>query len=97
MPHERRAPFRKGVGHVTVRVIRGLPSLRKRRVVRAIEASFREGCERPDFRLAHYSIQRNHLHLIVEADDEASLGRGCAGCSSAWPAQRTACGNERVR
>jgi REP element-mobilizing transposase RayT len=44
--------------------------------VRALEASFRRGCERPDFRLVHFSIQRDHLHLIVEADDASSLGRG---------------------
>jgi hypothetical protein len=45
-------------------------------VVRRIEASFRRGCERADFRLVHYSLQRNHLHLIVESSDTNALGRG---------------------
>jgi REP element-mobilizing transposase RayT len=37
------------------------------RLVREVEASFRRACERGRFRLVHYSIQTNHLHLIVEA------------------------------
>ena len=62
--------------HVTLKVLRGIPSLRKRRIVRAIEASFAEACERGDFRLLQYSIQRNHAHLIVEADDRFALANG---------------------
>jgi hypothetical protein len=45
-------------------------------IVREIERSFSVGCERPDFRLVHYSLQGNHAHLIVEADDRAALSRG---------------------
>ncbi len=33
-------------------------------------------CERDDFRLVHYSLQGNHAHLIVEANDADALGRG---------------------
>jgi REP element-mobilizing transposase RayT len=44
--------------------------------VRALEGTLRVACERGDFRLAHYSILRDHLHLIVEADDRRALGRG---------------------
>jgi hypothetical protein len=29
--------------------------------------------------VVHYSIQGNHLHLIVEADDAAALSRGLQG------------------
>ncbi len=39
-----------------------------------MRASTREG-----FRLVEYSIQTNHLHLIVEADDRKALGRGMKG------------------
>jgi hypothetical protein len=45
-------------------------------IVRAIERSFARGCARPGFRLVQYSLQGNHAHLIVEADDRAALGRG---------------------
>jgi hypothetical protein len=53
-----------------------LPSLRTIRIVQEIERSFADGCARPGFRLAHYSLQGNHAHLIVEASDRDALGRG---------------------
>jgi REP element-mobilizing transposase RayT len=64
------------VCHVTARILRGLPSLRSRCVVRALEETFPRGCERPEFRLAEYSVQSNHLHFVVEADGADALGRG---------------------
>jgi REP element-mobilizing transposase RayT len=74
--HASRETFRNAVFHVTARVRRDLPTLRVKRIVRRIEASFRRGCERADFRLVHYSIQRDHVHLVVEAADAGALGRG---------------------
>jgi REP element-mobilizing transposase RayT len=61
---------------VTIKVRKDVPSLRTVKVVRELERSFAAGCEREDFRLVHYSLQGNHAHLIVEADDETALGRG---------------------
>jgi hypothetical protein len=52
------------------------PSAAKSRRAVELVRTFAEACERDDFRLAHYSIQGNHAHLIVEADDERALGRG---------------------
>jgi len=46
------------------------------RVVREIERTFAAARDRKGFRLVHYSLQGNHAHLIVEADDERALGRG---------------------
>ena len=68
--------------HVTLRVRRGIASLRKWRVVREIEASFREACDRGKFRLVHYSIQHDHAHLIVEAENARELGRGMMAIAS---------------
>lgn len=62
--------------HVTVRVRSDVPSLRAVPIVREIERTFAAACERPGFRLVHYSLQGNHAHLIVEASDQATLGRG---------------------
>lgn len=62
--------------HVTLRVRRDVPSLRDRRLVREIERSFGAACERGRFRLVHYSLQRDHVHLLVEADGPAALARG---------------------
>ena len=77
MRHRSRKPFLASQPClITLKVVRGLPSLRKRRLVREIEAAFRAGRERAGFRLVHYSIQRNHAHLLVEADDREALARG---------------------
>jgi REP element-mobilizing transposase RayT len=65
--------------HVTTRVVGGLPSLRRKRERRVIERAFGAGAERFGFRLVHYSIQSNHLHLIAEAEDRTALTRGMQG------------------
>src|SRR5262245_57303650 len=62
--------------HVTLKIVRGVGSIRKAAIVREIEDSFREANVRGDFRLVVYSFQKNHAHLIVEAKDAAALGRG---------------------
>ena len=65
--------------HVTVRMQRGLPTLRKRSTHAVLRAAFAAGCDRFGFRLVHYSVQSNHLHLIAEAKDTTSLSRGMQG------------------
>jgi REP element-mobilizing transposase RayT len=63
--------------HATIKVRQGLPSLRSARLVRELERSLVSLREvRREFRVVHYSIQRDHVHLIVEAKDRAALGRG---------------------
>jgi hypothetical protein len=62
-PHRRRAPLsRAHPCHVTLKVRREVPSLRSARLVRAFESSLRASCERGRFRVAHYSIQSDHVH-----------------------------------
>ena len=65
--------------HVTVRLEKGLPSLRQDKEYELIRECFRAGRERFGFRLVHYSVQGNHLHLIVEASDRRALTRGMQG------------------
>jgi putative transposase len=65
--------------HVTVRVLTEVWNLRSRRCFSAIAAAFAGGRERDGFRLIHFSVQGNHLHLIVEAADPRSLSRGMQG------------------
>ena len=67
---------------MTVRLLSDLPSLRDTRVVRRIERTFADGCERRDFRLVQYSLQGNHAHLIVEATDGGALSRGMMAIGS---------------
>jgi REP-associated tyrosine transposase len=61
---------------VTLRLRRGLPSLRSRPFVRELRNRLRGVCERRRFRLVHYSVQADHLHLIVEAASSQDLARG---------------------
>jgi len=67
--------------HVTVRLKKGLPSLRRKRAWRVVRRAFAKGGERFGFRLIHYSVQSNHLHLIVEAKDRRALSKGMAALS----------------
>jgi REP element-mobilizing transposase RayT len=62
--------------HVTLRVRRGVPSLRNRRFIREFQSSMRTAGERGEFRVCHYSIQRDHVHLVVESAGREALGRG---------------------
>jgi hypothetical protein len=61
---------------VTLEVRPEFPSLRTGKVTREIENAFRRACSRAGFRLVHYSIEDDHVHLIVEANGAAGLGRG---------------------
>lgn len=65
--------------HVTVKLVRGLPSLRRAGPRSVLMGAFKSGCDRFGFRLIHYSIQSNHLHLICEAKDASALSRGMQG------------------
>ena len=65
--------------HVTLRTVGGVPGLRRQRTVSAIEAAFRQARVRFGMRIVHYSIQGNHLHLLVEADDKAALSKAMQG------------------
>jgi REP element-mobilizing transposase RayT len=62
-----------------MRAREGLPSLRgDKLVLEAVRGALAEG-HKPAFRVVHFSIQSNHLHLIVEASDKDSLSRGMQG------------------
>ncbi len=64
---------------VTMKLERGPPSLRTRATLELIHGAFRGSQERHGMRLVHFSIQSNHLHLLVEARDAPSLSRGMQG------------------
>jgi len=59
-----------------------LPSLRTKRFLREIEASLRVGCDRPGFRVVHYSVQTNHAHFVVEASGAHALSCGLRSLSA---------------
>ncbi len=80
--HDRHHPV-----HVTWRFVGDLPSLRTPELAASIAetirvSSRREERRRSSFGVVHYSIQPNHLHLIVEAGSKTTLTRGLRGLAS---------------
>jgi len=61
--------------HVTMRRAKGLPSLRSEIIHRELREAVR-ATRRDDFRIAEYSVQADHVHLIVEAEDGPALSAG---------------------
>jgi REP element-mobilizing transposase RayT len=76
-PHRARALFAAPLPcHLTLKVRRGVPSLRSSKLVREWERSLAAACERGRFRVAHYALQPDHVHLIVEASSRQDLASG---------------------
>jgi putative transposase len=69
--------------HDAIHVTQGLDcvgrGLRTKLARRVLVRCFEAGGERFGFRLVEYSIQSNHIHFIVEADDSRALARGMQG------------------
>ena len=65
--------------HVCTRLCDGLPNLRDTATRRVIETHLARGADRFGFQLKEYSIQTNHIHLVVEAKDKVALWRGMKG------------------
>ena len=79
VPHRRRTPHvARCPAHVTLRAVSNLPSLRDERtfvtIQRALGLASKTG-----FRVFEFSIQTDHLHLLVEADDPTRFERGMRG------------------
>jgi putative transposase len=64
--------------HATLRAVPGLGSLRDCPVFIALEAVL-AAASSAAFRIVHYSVQHDHLHLILEATDREALLRGLRG------------------
>ena len=73
-PHQARFPL-----HAVLRAREDVPHLRRRDVFRALKAAMIAAADRFGLRVVHFSVQGNHLHLIVEAADKDSLSQGMRG------------------
>src|SRR5258706_14964007 len=74
VPHARRpAVTATQPLHVTVRFAEGLPSFREQLLLARVLGALRKGKERFGLRVVHYSVQSNHMHLIVEARTRRAL------------------------
>ena len=65
--------------HVTLRMREAAWSLRSVRSFSRLYACFARGKERFGFRLCEFSVLGNHIHLLVEAENERALSRGMQG------------------
>ena len=80
VPHRRKAALsRRHPVHVTLRLRAGLPSLRRRGEYGVLLGAFASGCEGFGFRLVHFAVLGNHLHLMTEAEDRRAHTRGMQG------------------
>ena len=65
--------------HVTWRMDRDVWNLRSRRCFSVMQRAMYAGATRFGFRLVHYAVMGNHVHLIVEAPGRHALSRAMKG------------------
>jgi len=65
--------------HVVMRVVPGVGSLRRRPMYKAIREATIIAALRERFRIVHVSLQRTHVHMLVEAESKDALARGMQG------------------
>lgn len=65
--------------HLTSRIRAGLPNLRRAGSHALLLETLGAGADRFGFRLIEFSVQSNHLHLLVEVPDREALTRGAKG------------------
>src|SRR3954463_4654232 len=64
---------------VTWRMDPAVWNLRSRRCFTVLQRAMYAGAARFGFRLVHYAVMGNHVHLLVEAPDRAALARALKG------------------
>ncbi len=80
MPHARRPDVSdRHPLHVTLRVRRGVWNLRSQRGFACVREALLAEQQLGRLRVVHYSVQGNHMHLLVEADDRVTLSRRMQG------------------
>jgi putative transposase len=78
-PHRARPPHRTyHPVHLTLRARAGLPSLRRPPVYRVVQACIASASS-SRFRIVQFSVQHDHLHLLVEASEATALSSGARG------------------
>lgn len=76
-PHKGREAFRaKHPLHVVMRTLAVARNLRRPVIHEAVRSALTTIGKHEDCRVVHLSIQRDHLHLLVEADNREALAHG---------------------
>ncbi|MCZ7684687.1 MAG: transposase [Sandaracinaceae bacterium] len=68
----------------------GVWRLRSKRMFNRVWQVLRVARERLGARIVHYSVQEDHLHLLVEARSAEALSRAMQASRCAWRAPSTA-------
>src|SRR5262250_2264341 len=79
VPHLPRAVHARYPLHITFRVRRHVWQLRSRRCLSRIQRAFFKVLGRFDTRIAQFSVQHDHIHMLVETQDRRALGRAMQG------------------
>jgi REP element-mobilizing transposase RayT len=78
--HDRRPEIDEAsVLHVVLRVTPEVGNLRRPALYRALRDASLTAAMRERIRIVHISVQRTHVHMLVEAEDKEKLGRGMQG------------------
>ena len=78
--HRARPDFKPYHGlHVVMRIVPAVGSLRRRKLYKAMRDATITAALRERFRIVHISLQRTHVHMLVEAEAKAVLARGMQG------------------
>src|SRR5580765_1493210 len=81
--HPRERHSRHHPVHVTMRAREGLPPLREQVITTEVMKRIREANAskklKDAFRIVHFSVQDDHVHLIIEARDGVARSRGAQG------------------
>jgi REP element-mobilizing transposase RayT len=76
-PHKQRERFTLLTAvHVTLRLVSKFGSLRKRDTYLGLRKATCAVLGRSDFRIVHLSPENDHVHVIVEAENNAALAKG---------------------
>ncbi|OGQ84832.1 MAG: hypothetical protein A2289_11090 [Deltaproteobacteria bacterium RIFOXYA12_FULL_58_15] len=65
--------------HVTLKFASGVGKLRNKNGWQAVRAAMTAHRCTPGFRVCHFSMQQNHIHMVVEAAESERLSRGVQG------------------
>ena len=79
-PHQRRPKIQPTQAlHIVLRVDPGVGNLRRGKLYKALRDATITAALRDRFRIVHLSLQRTHVHMLVEASNKQSLARGMQG------------------
>jgi hypothetical protein len=79
-PHQTRPTIRPHHAlHIVLRVVSAVGNMRRRLLYKAMRDATITAGLRERIRIVHISLQRTHVHMLVEADNTIALARGMQG------------------